>query len=94
MISIFSVTDMSGEKSLKVLQFGAALAHIMSTLCYYSIDSKQVNCTVSESFSISPVVLQRGSFSMCSANVSMHKFQFSLVHHYTSTYNPVQAAWN
>lgn len=49
-ISIFSVTDMFRKKSLKVLQFGAALAHIMSALCYYGIDSEQVNCTVSEKF--------------------------------------------
>lgn len=74
---------MSRKKSLKVLQFGAQ--HIMPTLCYYGIDSKQVNCTVSESFSISPVGLQRGSFPMYSANVSMHKFQFFL--EYTSHIN-------
>lgn len=56
-ISPFSVMVLSIKAHYSYLQFGSALSYIMFTLCYYAIDSQQVNCTLRQTFIIFPMLL-------------------------------------
>lgn len=71
-ISIFSVMVMSIKKTfMGIYNLFSSLSYIMLTLCYYDIDSEQVNSTVSESFIIFPMLIHKSSFPTSSANVSV-----------------------
>lgn len=64
---------LSIKEHYSYLQFGSALSYIMFTLCYYTIDSKQVNCTLRQTFIIFPMLLHKSSFPLSPAHVSVHE---------------------
>lgn len=68
-ISPFSVMVLSIKEHYSYLQFSSALSYIMFTLCYYAIDSQQVNCALRQTFIIFPMLLHKSSFPISPACV-------------------------